>query len=420
LFFFDSRKSFDTAGDGIYNIYLWNIPVGCRQGVPRQTVNKGVVPMSPTKNRMPKILLRLLIILVLVLAAALAVKHFRADQEETAGGSSSGESLTTSIQLAGPDAVFSALSFSNGTITLSFSQDETGAWYWDGDKEFPLDTACINAIMTELATLEPVMAITDGETLETYGLGEETFFLTAQYPDGTRLHLDFGSKTPDGSALYALMDDDPDTVYVLDTDIPTRLDTAIYDMMLLPELPQLDESDFSSVTVRGTVNTMMVAFIAHTEAPSSGNGAASSAAVSSSGSAGAAETTLVSWRAEGANVSDSRRLQNLISDLSHLSLARCENFKPSDQAVTAFGLNAPSAVVEITYGTDQFLSLTVGNETLAGGAYYVRLADDTTIYSMDAAMLDTALTVAAYGLEGNLPEPADEIPADDIPAEPAA
>lgn len=384
--------------------------------------------MFSNQNRILKILLRILIVLVILLAAALAVKHFRADREDAAGSSSSGESMTTSIQLTGPDAVFSALSYSNGTTTLSFSQDENGAWYWDGDKAFPLDTACIDTIMTELAALEPVMAITNGETLETYGLDEETFFLTAQYPDGTRLHLDFGGKTPDGSALYVLMDDDPDTVYVLDTDIPSQLDTAIYDMMLLPELPQLKESDFSSVTVRGAVNTMMVAFIAHTEAPSSGDSpassaAASSAAAASSGSAAAEETTLVSWRAEGANVTDSPRLQALIADLSALSLARCENFKPSDEAVTAFGLDVPTAVVEITYGTDQLLSLTIGNETLAGGAYYVRLADDTTIYSMDAAILDSVLTVAAYGLEGGLQGPADAIPAEpagDAADEPAA
>lgn len=379
--------------------------------------------MSPTRNRMLKLLLRFLTLLVLVLAAALAVRYFRAHQEEaSAGSSASDESLTTSIQLTGPDAVFSALSYSNGVTTLSFSQKQDGLWYWDGDEEFPLDTSYISAIMTELAALEPTMSITDSDSLEPYGLGEESLQLTAKNAEGNRLHLDFGSRTPDGSALYALMNDDPDTVYVLDTDIPARLDTAIYDMMLLPELPQLKESDFSSVTVQGKVNTMMVAFLAHTEGPAAGSGTPSSSAADSGSAAGNVPT--VSWRAEGANVTDSRRLQDLISDLSNLSLARCENFKPSEQAVTAFGLDTPAAVVEITYGANRLLRLTVGNETLAGGAYYVRIQDDTTIYSMEEAALDTVLTVAAYGLEGNLQEPADALPEDftedDIPAEPAA
>ena len=350
--------------------------------------------MFLTKNRLLKILLALLTVLVAVLAVKVAQRHF-ADKAAEAGDpakpSASAVSPTTSIQLTAPEAAFSALTYSNGTTTLAFSQDKDSIWYWDGDREFPLDTACIEAILSEVAVLEPSTVITDGESLETYGLDEQSIYLTARNADGTRLHLDFGKTAPNGTARYALMDDDPDTVYVLETDLLSLMDTPIYDMMRLPELPQIKGNEISSIIVRGGQETAI--------AVSAENGAAPV------------------WQVNGDPVTDRSLLQELLDELSALTLTRCENFKPSDAALTAFGLDDPTAMVSIFYGTDKSLFLTVGSKTLSGGAYYVMLQNDTTIYSMESAALDTVLVVAACGLTEDQKEiPAEPLPMGDEPS----
>lgn len=351
--------------------------------------------MSSFLNRLLKILLALLTILVVALAAEVVERRL-ADKTAEAGGTGvlTGTPVPpTTIQLTAPEAAFSALSYSNGTITLSFSQDKDGTWYWDGDRDFPLDTACIDTILSKLALPDPSSAVAEGESPETFGLDEQSVYLTARNADGTRLHLDFGKTVANSTARYVMMNDDPDSVYIMEADILAHMDTPIYDMMLLPKLPQIKESDLSSVIIRGRRETAVVA-----EAPTD-------------------PSAPVSWLINSTPGGDNGLLRELIAELSALSLARCENFKPSEAALTAFGLDEPGARVTVFYGADQSLTLTVGSRTLAGGAYYVMLQDDTTIYSMDAAALDTVLTVAVYGLTEDQAEiPAEPLPMDDEPS----
>lgn len=342
--------------------------------------------MTKSQKRALNRLLAILILLILLLTVTLLAKR-RQETAEDDSSASSGDASTS--QVTEETIGFTSLSYNNGSATLSFSLKEDGVWYWDGDRDFPLDTTAIDAIMAALSPLEPEMTITEGDTLEAYGLDDDTLHLTAVYEDGTQIQLTFGDQVPEGTNYYALKDGDTETVYVLSSTIPSKMATAIYDMMALPQLPQLEEKDYSSVTVQGSQETVVVAF----EGTGQSDGSAAS-------SASSAEEAAVSWLCDGVDVTDNERLRELISALSALELDACQDFKPTADAVTLWGLDTPAVVVKITYGTNQLLTLQIGAETLDGDGYYVRIDDDATIYSISADGLEPILTVAELGLTG--------------------
>ena len=215
---------------------------------------------------------------------------------------------------------------------------------------------------------------------EACGLEDSDMHLTAVAPDGSELSLTFGEQAPGSIGRYMINDDDPDTVYIVSGLLPAGMTVPIHDMIALPQLPQLTAKDISSVTVKGVVETVLVAFEHSAEEK------------------GGASTVL--WLCDGKDVSSNPRLQKLIAALAGAKLDACENFDPSADAVTLWGLSTPLATVEINHGVDQRLTLQIGGRTLAGDGYYLRMDQDPAIYSMSTANLEPLLALAAMGLTG--------------------
>jgi hypothetical protein len=108
----------------------------------------------------------------------------------------------------------------------------------------------------------------------------------------------------------------------------------------------------------------------------------------------------VTWRSGGADVTDSA--QSLVSALSAMTLSGCEDYQPSAEAASICGFDAPAATVVVKYtddaGQEQTLSLSVGTTTVSGDGYYVRINDDSTIYSMTGDSLSAVLAAASDGI----------------------
>ena len=342
----------------------------------------------------------ILIMLTMVILLSQRQRHTAAPESPAAGTFAPAPEVKKATGIT-------SIAYSDGSTTLAFSRSEDGIWHWDADPAFPLDLAVIDAMTASVAPLQPQKLILhQSEALDNYGLGSDTTWFTAVYEDGTQLRLDFGDPVPDSTNHYALKDGDTETVYILPNDIPARMSIAVYDMMALPHPPALEEADFSSVTVQGATETVMIAF--KTGAKHADNAAADPSAVA------AAEK--VTWLCNGEDITENPLRKELVSALSGITLSKCENFHPSDNAVTLWGLDDPVAVANITYGTDQLLTLQIGSKTLKGDGYYVRINEDTAIYSISNDTLAPILTVAEKGLSA---EPDAETPADTGTGEPA-
>ena len=340
-------------------------------------------------NRQQQKLLRGLVIAAVVLLAVLAAvllfkRHSAEKQAEEEAAQEAASAITE-------DHGYTSLTYTNSTATLSFTQDEDGSWIWADDPEFPLDDSTITYIIQILQSLKPQQTITDGDTLEAYGLDQPSATLTATDAEtGETLKLTFGKATTDGTSYYMLMNDAESPVYIVSDTLYNYLSTPIYDMCVLPELPVLTEETLNSLTIQGAVETTLTA--AHNESTSTDE---------TDGEDGE-ETSSVTWTSGETDVTDNETLQSLLDELSTLSFTKCADYKPSDEAVELCGFGSPTAVLTASYvtdsGTEGTLTLTLGTKNVDGDSYYARMDDDTTIYLISASAVSALVTAASSGL----------------------
>ena len=327
--------------------------------------------MHRSQKRTLIVLIVLLAVLLIALAVVVTVQHSQEEAAQQAAAAEEAASVITPVQ------TYTAITYDNGSATLSFHVDEeTGSWVWSDDPEFPLDQSFLTSMTELLTSLRPQQTITDGDTLEAYGLDAPFASLTATAQDGSTLTLQLGNATTDGNSYYMLMDGDESTVYIIDgTLYSSYMSKAIYDLCDLPELPGLTEDTISTITLQGAVTTTLQA--QRTEES-------------------------VSWTSGGEDVTGLETVDALLTELGALSVDRCVDFKPTDEAAAICGFDAPTLTLTVAYetetGTEETLVLTIGAQTLEADGRYVRIGEDTTIYQMSAADLETLLSVAANGL----------------------
>lgn len=336
-------------------------------------------------NRSQKKTLFLLVGIIVVLAVILAVvTAVRRSNEERAAEEEAAQDAASVITET--EASYSALSYDNGTATLSFQLDESGKWVWADDPEFPLDDSTIQSILTLLTNLKPQQTITDGDTLEAYGLDQPVATLTATKPDGGTLTIALGNTTTDGNSYYMLMNGQESPVYIISNSLYTEMTKTIYDMCDLPELPDLTEENIQSVTIEGAASTLLRPINRET----------------STDEETGEETVSVTWASGGEDVTGNADTASLLAELGALTLTKCVDYKPTDEAAELCGFDDPLATVTVLYldetGQEQTLVLTFGSENLDQTGYYVQLGEDSTIYQMDTSSVDTILSVAESGL----------------------
>ena len=316
--------------------------------------------MTRSQKRTFNQLLIFLIILVLMLTIALLVRR-RIEAKEAADSSTS-SAQTETVQ--SPAAT--TMAWKNGDTSLSFSLGSDGTWYWDGDEEFPLDNTLFTGLASLLSPFSPTKTIASGDTLTADGLNENSPSMTVGFQDGTQTVLTFGAQVPSGTDHYMLRSEDPSKVYVIGGNAPQMISSAVYDLMKLPELP-----------VMNTVYSVMLS--------SNGNEVL---ATSTDGSA---------WQWDGKDISSNQTLTALLVRMELASIAKCENFKPTEAGLALWGMDAPAVTAQFVYDDEQLLTLQIGNQTLDGSGYYIRMNDDTTIYSISAYSLEPILTAAQNG-----------------------
>lgn len=317
------------------------------------------------------------VILAILSAALLIVLGIRYRQPRDAVQDPAAQAVQAA-QAAG--STYASLSVYSGSATLSFSIQEDGTWVWDDDTEFPLDDSTIESMMELLSDLTPQQVLSDPESLESYELDAPSASISAVKVDQSTVSVTFGKATTDGTSRYAMMNDDASTIYIFADTLYQALQTPIYDMMTLPELPELPESSISSISIQGPGEDAQPLLLAaqHTD-----DGA-------------------TTWLSGGEDVTDNASVQALLEDLGQMQIARCVDYRPSDEAASICGFDAPDALVQVTYtpedGSESIWTLTVGTTEPGGTGRYARIGADTTIYLLETALLDPLMRIAAGGL----------------------
>ncbi len=274
-----------------------------------------------------------------------------------------------------------ALEYFNGSTTLAFDLTEEGAWVWRYDHDFPLDETTVGDILSTVEKLKPQQTLADHEELASYGLDSPDAWISVTTTEQTYITLRFGKSTTDGQSFYALVGGDEENVYIFSGALLELMKTPIYDMCVLPELPVLTDMTLKGVTLFG-----------------SGDGSGNVTRTTELKLAGG------KWHLGEKDVSDGELVQALIKDVKHLTLERCVDYNPSDEAVTICGFETPIARVLISHrrvsgSEDETLLLTIANQLPDGSGRYVRVGDDTTIYFLPTELLDSMMSIAVNGLK---------------------
>lgn len=354
--------------------------------------------MNAKQKRTLLILLTAVVLLIAVLLGVRASKNRAQQAEQDAAAAAAAAGVITDAASS-----YQELSYHNGNATLSFALNDDGQWYWTNDPDFPLDQDYLIKIVNTLSALKPQQTITEGDTLDAYGLDEPSQTLTATSDNGQTTTIALGNATSDGNSYYMLMNGSETPVYIISDELSREMAVGIYDMCLLPDFPTLTEAQLNSVTLGGPVTTVLTA--SHSETSDGDSAAASSSA---------AEEPTTSWRSDGANVTNSKQVQGIVKQILGLRLDACVDYRPSNDAAALCGFDEPSSVITVNYtgdgGTEETLTLTIGDQVLDGDGRYVRVDDDPTIYRMAADKLDMLMKVSVNGLE-NASTSSDTAPA---------
>lgn len=304
------------------------------------------------------------------------------------------------------------LSYHNGSATLTFSLDEDGNWFWADTPSFPLDDRVVREIVDTLSSLSFQQVLSAAEGKESYGLDNPSATLTATTADGSTQTLTFGKTTTDGDSYYMMMNGIESTVYIVADTLVKQMQLPIYDMCALPELPDLSELNLRAITVQGPAPE------AEPEEGGEETGEEPEEpeepqrpTVSFNARRSNGDDQPALWFSGNDNVTANTLFQDLLYDLRTMSVAKCVDYLPSDEAAEICGFANPDAILKVEYafaGADQTFTLRVGARMPDESGRYVQLEDSSTIYALPTDSVDAVMSISAGGLRGAAQDSAQE------------
>ena len=261
-----------------------------------------------------------------------------------------------------PVKTASTLAYNNGSTTLRFSNSD-GKWVWTDGPTFPLDDSTIQQILAELPKILATKPEKGSVDLAVCGLAEPMRYLTVTGAEGSQM-LYFGNQTA-GKKWYMRLADG-DAVYLIPNDFMLLLSQNIYDMAILPTLPELTEENVTFISVsRGEENQT---YFLRTEDVWKSNGKVATATV-----------------------------QELLKELAGVEILRCVDYFPASGVAELCGLTEEAIQATIKYtntvGTESELVLTFGGEMETEEGLYVTIGDSDAIYCLPKGQCETFLSL---------------------------
>ena len=288
------------------------------------------------------------ILLILALVLTLSLMACRSKEPEDAADAADNNTLSNSAQPPMTEASY--LEYDNSQVTCRFRKDEDG-WKWVDDEEFPLDASYVEEILTALDTMSVSLTpVTPAVEPADSGLDEPDRYMTVTVGEEITT-LRFGDQKDDGQ-WYMAIDGQEDT-YLAADEFVKLMDRSIYDMAVLPTLPELTDENLTVITVHQTESGKSVRLTKNDEG----------------------------WVSGGKALPDG--IEAIETALAALSFDKCFDYDPSPDAAPLCGLDAPTAVITLAYvntvGTEATVTLTLGT-LREDGTYYATLNDETTVY----------------------------------------
>lgn len=327
--------------------------------------------MSRLREKMPVVAL-LLVLAGLVYTLSLDTSAPVVIVEETDGAA-------PEVQEVLDTTPYHEISYTVGDTGLHFALNEEGQWLWQDDVSFPLNDQWIAQLAQDLEELTYLRSIpvSEDNPIDNYGLEEPWGSLTAVRQDGTTLQLFFGNAGTDGDTTYMLKDGDMEKVLVYENSWLEVLSVPIYDMMVLPTLPEITSDTLHRLVVSVSVDDADVTAALYPVCLTDGS---------------------ISWSTS--DMDDLLEYPTLLEEVTQLELERCFSYKPSQEALSICGFDAPEGSVTISFGEDldNLSTFTIAFGALANDPTYryACVGEDTTMYLVEEASITEILELAQW------------------------
>lgn len=309
-----------------------------------------MVQEEKSMRKKNKGVLILVLVLVLLLAVYFGLSAWNASQEEKEEAEQ--EAATVHVTDTAAENIVS-LKFNVGNGDLEFSKEDD-QWYYTSDKDFPLQQSYPEDIAEAVGSITADRELTDGDSLDAYGLDDPVYTVQYTDADGNVTELLFGDMTGDD---YYVMISGSDTVYTVGSSVTESLNYSLEDMAQLDSYPSI------------------------------GSGNLVKEVITQDG-----ETTTY----DSENEDQAEDIAAVAGGLGAVTLSEAADYSVEDENLGMYGLDEESRItVEVTYTQDeeeQLLTLYIGNED-GNGNRYVMINDSRIVYLISDEICDNVLNV---------------------------
>lgn len=331
------------------------------------------------------LLIAIVILFVLGTGYAFLVYHNRS--LEAASASARQEN---SITIPAPDAAQISsfqLSNENTSFTLTKSND---SWICVQDRNFPLSDSLAGEFVNGFTALNAVRDLGRLENVEEYGFSASSPTVSITTTDDTSCTFTLGSKNSTTGDYYLRREDTKD-IYTINEASANLFQKTLNDLAEIENLPSVSSENVTALAI--SENDQTLSF------QSSQIGSVKSWQVSAVQNADSAETGTSPRKAVVNTVTA------LVDKLGSLAFDSFADYK--EKNLEKYGLKNPSMTITVNYitkadassesetssdaeassDTEKFI-LYVGSQT-DEGAYYVKLSNNSSIYTISASTLSS-------------------------------
>lgn len=345
----------------------------------------------------------LLAVLIVVCVAAYCMNRYEEHKEDIKN--------TDEVILAIQNDNVNALSLEYGDTALSFHKSEGGAWLYDEDEAFPVDSDMIDKLISVFNSFGASFIIENVDDFSQYGLDNPTCTIKLTTAESEYTVL-LGSYSTMDQKRYVSTGDG--NVYLSSADPFDTYEVTLSDMIKHDEIPKLTEAD--SINFNGVISTTKA------DASSTSGSLSSSDDLTATKSEDVSVIDYTIYRedentftycaddiyftnnknndSDEISALDTAKIKNYLSTVGSVKHTDYVTYNASDDEITKYGLDAPELIVNISYtSTDDeknestdALKLDIG---AANDKHYLRINDSQIIYSLSDSDY-TALTTCSY------------------------
>lgn len=314
-------------------------------------------------------------LLAVLCIAYIGILAYQKQQQELKAEKEEKELEASKIYLTDFDAI-SRISYNNGKEELSFIKEED-IWYYEADKDFPLEQSYLTTLENELLKMEATRSLEDGDTLEAYGLTEDTQSVSVTGEDGQEVTIRIGNENTLG---YYVCLEGNDLAYIITSTLYSNIQNGLYDMIVMETLPSITEDSITSFKITEGSDTRV-----YTKTVKDKSEQVSTPEPETTELDADTPDIQYKWTVEQAgsieDVNDTFE-DTILYGILNLSFTECVNYNASKKELETYGLVEPSLWITVNYedeGEEKSLTLKVGKEEETGMNYYVQVEGKTAV-----------------------------------------